>query len=185
MVTHEHLDHIRGLDGLKKCGIDIYLSRGTKETLSFNLGHRENIVRPKELFKIGSFQILPFDVQHDAKEPLGFLVQSILTQEKLLYATDTYYLKYKFSGLNYLLIECNYILEILESNLKSGATPLTVRDRLIESHFSLANLKEFFKANDLSKVKEIWLIHMSQSNCDENRAKREIQELTGKPVYIA
>jgi len=37
----------------------------------------------------------------------------------------------------------------------------------------------------LSQVKGIWLLHMSETNCDPVRAKREIQELTGKPVYLA
>ena len=59
------------------------------------------------------------------------------------------------------------------------------RDRLIESHFSLENVKEFLKANDLSRVRGIWLMHMSLVNCDFKRAKREIQELTGIPTYIA
>jgi len=63
--------------------------------------------------------------------------------------------------------------------------PRSLRDRLVESHFSLDNLKEFFKANDLGQVKGIWLIHMSETNCDPARAKREIQEMTGLPVYIA
>lgn len=41
------------------------------------------------------------------------------------------------------------------------------------------------KANDLSKVREIWLLHLSDGNSDAERFKREVMELTGKPVYIA
>jgi hypothetical protein len=41
------------------------------------------------------------------------------------------------------------------------------------------------QANDLSKVQEIWLLHLSDGNSDADRFKREIQELTGKPVYVA
>ena len=45
--------------------------------------------------------------------------------------------------------------------------------------------KELLKANDLSKVQQIWLLHLSDGNSDEKRFKREIQELTGKPTFIA
>jgi hypothetical protein len=55
----------------------------------------------------------------------------------------------------------------------------------IKSHFSLENVKRFLQANDLSRVQEIWLLHLSDGNSDETRFKREIQELTGKPVIIA
>jgi len=33
-------------------------------------------------------------------------------------------------------------------------------------------------------VREIWLIHLSDNNSDNARFKREIQELTGKMVFI-
>lgn len=46
-------------------------------------------------------------------------------------------------------------------------------------------MKDFLKANDLRHVQEIWLLHLSDGNSDADRFKREIQELTGKPVYIA
>ena len=50
---------------------------------------------------------------------------------------------------------------------------------------ALENVKDILKANDLSKVNEIYLIHLSDGNSNAEQFKREIQELTGKPVYIA
>jgi hypothetical protein len=41
------------------------------------------------------------------------------------------------------------------------------------------------KANDLSKVQEIWLLHLSEQNSCEKRFKEEVQKITGKPTYIA
>ena len=184
LLTHEHFDHSKAARDIIKSGIDVYMSEGTRDALNINKSHRLNIVEPKKQFKLGSLEIMPFDTQHDAKEPLGYLIGSNATREVLLYATDTYYLKYKFPGLTHILIECNYIKDILDSNLQEGKVSLTLRDRLVESHFSLDNLKNFFRANDLSKVREIWLIHMSDGNCDEQRAKKEVQEVTGKLVYV-
>src|SRR5699024_9625093 len=104
---------------------------------------------------------------------------------KLLFATDTYYVRYRFTGLTHMIVGCNYSMDILEENIASGRVHKAMKRRLSKSHFSLENVKEFLKANDLSKVQEIHLMHLSNDNSDEARFKREIQELTGKPVYIA
>jgi hypothetical protein len=41
------------------------------------------------------------------------------------------------------------------------------------------------KANDLSKTREIHLLHLSESHSDEARFVREVQEATGVPTYAA
>lgn len=188
LVTHEHLDHCKAAIDITRAGIDTYMSAGTawalaeKTTRSF-AGHRVKIVRAKEQFKIGTWTILPFETQHDAAEPLGFLLAN--GREKILFATDTYYVKYRFQGLTHLMIECNYVLDILEANIANGSVPVAMKRRILRSHMSLESLKGFLTANDLSQVQEIWLLHLSDNNGDARRFKREIQELTGKPVYIA
>ena len=159
------------------------MSRGTAEALGLS-GHRLHIIKAKQQFRIGTWTVLPFDTQHDAQEPLGFLLAN-QDGEKLLYVTDTCYVKYRFHGLTHVAIECNYSLDILKRNVEAGTVPKELKSRILKSHFSLENVKEFLKANDLSKVQEIWLLHMSNGNSDAERFKREVQELTGKPTYIA
>jgi len=183
LISHEHNDHSMEFFKLAKYGIDIYMSEGTREALGIPIFHRIKVVKPKEQFKIGTWTILPFDVQHDAAEPLGFLLAN-RTGEKLLYATDTYYIRYRFNRLSHIMVECNHSYDILDRNVESGVIPMAMKNRLIQSHFSLENVKEFLRANDLSQVEEIWLLHLSDENSDAERFKREIQELTGKPVYI-
>ena len=80
----------------------------------------------------------------------GFLIQYNPTKEKLLYATDTYYIKYKFNKLNYLLVECNYNKEIAKENSTNKVINKTRYIRLLESHFSLENLLKFLNSNDLT-----------------------------------
>lgn len=182
LITHEHLDHCKGAEGVAKAGIDIYLSQGTKEARGLS-GHRYKVIEARQSFKIGTWTILPFETEHDVSEPLGFLLMN-QKGEKLLFATDTYYIKYRFNGLTHLLVECNYAEDILKRNIESGRVHPSMEKRLLRSHFSLENVKEFLKANDLSKVQEIWLIHLSDSNSDEARFKREIEELTGRMVIV-
>lgn len=182
LITHEHGDHCKSIKDVLKAGIDIYTSHGTVEALGIT-HHRIKPIKAKEQFQLGTWTILPFDVQHDVSEPLGFL---LVNQEgdKLLFATDTYYIKYKFQGLTHIMVECNYSREILIQNIIDGRVPKVMKKRLERSHFSLENVKDFFLANDLSKVQEIWLLHLSDSNSDEELFKKEIMQVTGKLVFI-
>lgn len=183
LISHEHQDHCKAIREVVKAGVDCYLSQGTAEALDVT-GHRIKTVKAKKQFKVGSWTVLPFDTEHDVAEPLGFLLVN-RSGEKLLYATDTYYIRYQFPGLTHIMVECNYGRDLLDANLEAGLIPVALRDRLIQSHFSLENVKGFLQANDLSKVHEIWLLHLSDGNSDAERFKREIQELTGKMVFVA
>lgn len=182
LITHEHGDHCKSIKDVLKSGIDCYMSEGTAGAINVQ-HHRIKKVKAKHQFQIGTWTILPFDVQHDVSEPLGFLLAN-KDGEKLLFATDTYYIRYKFRGLTHLLVECNYSLEILNENIISGKVPPVMKKRLLRSHFSLENVKEFLKENDLSMVQEIWLLHLSDSNSNADLFKEEIQKLTGKVVHV-
>src|SRR5690625_4873914 len=183
LVSHEHKDHTKGLKDVLRAGIDVYASQGTIDQEGIK-HHRLKPIQAKKQFEIGTWKVLPFDVEHDVAEPLGFLLMN-RQGERLLFATDTFYVRYKFKGLTHIMIECNYSLEILDENIAIGRVPKILRRRLVKSHFSLENVKEFLKANDLSQVQEIHLIHLSDNNSDENLFKREIQAITGKPVYVS
>lgn len=159
-------------------GIDCYMSQGTVDALGV-FGHRVNIIKVKQQFEIGAWTILPFATEHDATEPLGFLIQYRPTGEKLLYLTDSYYCKYCFSGLNYIFIECNYTKETLDKNIEAGLIDEALKRRLLESHFSLEHVKDFLKANDLSQCRKIVLLHLSDYNSDAARMTAEIEKLIG------
>jgi phosphoribosyl 1,2-cyclic phosphodiesterase len=182
LITHEHGDHCKSIKDVLKAGVDCYMSAGTAEAIGVK-HHRIKSVEAKKQFTIGTWTVLPFDVQHDVSEPLGFLLMN-KQGEKLLFATDTYYIKYKFKGLTHIMVECNYSLKILNENIATGRVPKVMRKRLLRSHFSLENVKDFLRANDLKKVQEIWLLHLSDSNSDAQLFKQEIMELTGKMVFV-
>jgi phosphoribosyl 1,2-cyclic phosphodiesterase len=179
LITHEHGDHAKAVDDLLKNGIDVCASAGTITALGLS-GHRLHAVKGKNLFLGDKWKILPFDTVHDSAEPLGYLISG--NNEKLLYATDTAYIPYRFEGLNIVMVECNYAFDILQAN--EDLHP-AVKKRVIGNHFGIDQVKKFLAANDLTAIREIHLIHLSDGNSDAERFKREIQELTGKPVYIA
>ena len=95
-ITHCHGDHSKAARDLLRLGVDVYTGRGTVEACGLR-GHRVHITTPLEQITVGSWDVLPFDVQHDAPDSQGFLFTSRATGEKLLYFTDTYFIKYRFS----------------------------------------------------------------------------------------
>lgn len=184
LVSHEHKDHCKAVSEMVfKAGVDCYMSQGTIDALGIE-SHRIKPVQARKQFKVGTWTVLPFDTQHDAANPLCFLLANT-AGDKLLYLTDSFYCRYRFNGLTHLMIEANYSPDILRENVASGLISVELKNRILKSHFSLANVKEFLRANDLSRVEEIWLIHLSDDNSDAARFKREIQELTGKVVTVA
>ncbi len=183
LITHEHGDHSAAVKDLIRAGVTVYTSKGTADALGIS-GHRVQHVTAKQPFTIGTWTIMPFETEHDAAEPLGFLLASS-AGGKLLFATDTYFIRYRFSGLTHVMVECNYSLEILRRNVVDGRVPVLLKNRVMKSHFSLENVKDFLRANDLSQVREIHLLHLSDSNSDEEAFKQEIMALTGKPIYVA
>ncbi|MEG1491920.1 MAG: MBL fold metallo-hydrolase, partial [Oscillospiraceae bacterium] len=182
LITHEHKDHCKAAQDVLTQGVDVYTAEGTARSCGI-VGYRAHVIRPHEQFCIGQWTIMPFKTQHDAAEPLGFLICD--GDEKLLFATDTFYLKYTFSGLTKIAIECNYALDTLDENIAAGYVGASRRSRLLASHMSLEQCKRTLAANDLSKVRQIYLLHLSSNNADAARFKCEIQRQTGKEVYIA
>lgn len=182
--THSHLDHMHSAKEIMKIGIDLFVTKETADALGLS-GHRLNIIEPLKQFEIGDFIILGFPTEHDCPGSVGYLIQYRPTGEKLLFLTDSYYSKYKFSGLSYIMIECNYIKETLDANIAAGLIDERMKPRLLQSHFSLEHVKEFLQANDLSQCREIILLHLSDSNSDAARMIKEIKELTGITPKIA
>lgn len=184
LITHSHMDHVKSAKDLLKFGIDIYISKGEAERAGLEPHHRLHKVKVLENFNVGTFRVTPFDVEHDTPEPLGFLIQSKKTGEKLLYFTDTYYLKYKFTGLNYIMAECNYSYEAVQESVRKGYIPEAMVKRLLTSHMSIDSLIELLKANDLSKIKQIYLLHLSENNSRADEFKKRVQRVTGAEVFV-
>ena len=146
-------------------------------------GHSDH-VKALEQFEVGTFTILPFDVEHDVPEPLGFLVYSKETKERLLYLTDTYYIRYIFKGLTHILIEANYDPDILLRNAGINYKDSGRAKRVITSHMSIDTTIQTLESFDLSLVRQIYLLHLSNDNSNAEVFKERVQAITGKEVYI-
>lgn len=187
LITHEHGDHCCGVKDLTHAGMNVYATAGTCEMLLDKWKANPHRVHPRHTelpFSLGAFRIIAFKTVHDVKEPCGFLIHHPECGV-VLFLTDTVFSPFTFKGLNQVIVEANYCEEILEEKRQSGATIEMLRDRVIESHMSLQNCKDLLRANDLSEVQNIVLIHLSDSHSHTGRFKAEVEQVTGRAVHIA
>lgn len=147
--------------------------------IGFLDSHRAKVLEPKKVAQIGEFDVLGFDVEHDAQEPMGFLIQNRITKAKLVFVTDSYYCRYNFKGVTVYLIEANYQEEILQANIDAGKLPSSMASRTRRSHFEIKRVADFLKASDLVRTKKILLMHLSSGNSNAKQFVEYIEKETG------
>ena len=175
LISHAHADHSRAVAEVMRAAVDVYASRSCLEAIGIN-SHRAVPLVPREPATIGSWRVLPFEAVHDV-ECLGFLIAS--GKERLLYLTDSAYSPKRFRGLTHVMVGTNYSAELLRF------APPEHKARVIQTHMSVERVIEMLEANDLSAVRAIWLLHLSDEHSDEEGFRKAVAEGTGKPVYVA
>lgn len=181
VVSHEHLDHAKFVKNFIDSGIRVYMSTGTARSLGIEL---ETVCGNTCHFKLGGFHIMSFYVNHDAEEPLGFLINHKETGT-ILFATDTSSLNYQFKNLSNILIECNYRIDLLKKNVNEGYVSGSLMSRTIQNHMDFGTCLDFLKSTDLSVVNNIVLLHLSDKNSNAGEFVEDIIKATGKNVFVA
>lgn len=183
LVSHEHKDHCKAIPDIALSGIPCYMLIETAQALKFS-GHRLNVIEPLRQFEIDKFKVMPVPINHEdiktgERVPgVGFLISDGV--DKLFFYIDSFYCKYKPVGMTIIALGVNYSKKTMAPDLNSAR-----KKRLYRSHMSLETALKFFRANDLSRVREIHLLHLSRENSNPDYFKSEVQKATGKPVYIA
>ncbi len=186
IVSHEHMDHARGVGELIRRGVPVWMTAGTKKAALGSAGANVFQLDVKGIVIIGSYSVVPIEVHHDAAEPVGFSIYSTETEEALMFFTDcTEPPLLDMRRCDYIMAECNYSEDMIGSRVDSGALDRTLYSRVIDSHLSLETLEWSLQLYGTDRLKELWLIHMSAGNIDPLAAKTTMQGVVGCPVYIA
>lgn len=178
LISHEHKDHAGCYDQLHKNGTPVFTSAGTAEALERDW---MEILEDREPVKIGSIQVLPFPTFHDAAEPMGFLIRSDLDDDKIVFATDTVNLGYQFPGVTVAAVECNYDEDILN---RAERMPEKVRYRVQNAHMSISRACLWLEKLDKSRLKEVFLLHLSDACSSEWRFLKQAQAAVGPGVKV-
>lgn len=161
-------EHSAFISRFLRLGMKVYANEETwlKTQISRPVRNAVTIEAGKQ-FNVGTFIVKPFNVAHVNSdgtpcENLGFLIYSTSTKEKMLWITDASYIESRFPPMDYICIECNYVdIEDYANELEFVNT--FVEGRRLRSHLSLDRCVEFLKQQDLSRVKEIRLLHLTES----------------------
>lgn len=185
IVSHEHGDHSRYVNEYLDAVIPVAMTQGTMEALKV-AGKLKSPFMPvfcrhRETMHCGNFEITPFNVHHDAAEPVGFHIWHPETGA-VVFITDTDTLAERFEPPQRIMIECNYELDALQANTK---LPQETKDRIIDTHMSYHHCIEVLRGMDLSRCRQVVLIHLSNDNSHEQMFVDGVKAATGKPTVAA
>jgi phosphoribosyl 1,2-cyclic phosphodiesterase len=165
-ISHEHTDHINGVEVLsKKHQIPVYISLSTltagrltieKELLSH--------FSPRQTIDIGNLKIIPFTKKHDAIDPFSFVVKNedvcIGVMTDIGSVCDQ--VIEHFKTCHAVFLEANYDEEMLEN----GPYPSYLKRRISgeKGHLSNEQAVELFTKYRSVFLSHVFLSHLSKEN---------------------
>lgn len=181
LITHEHTDHTGGAGVMsRKFGVPLYATRGTWQAMACKIGRvaPSNVreLTPFEDFYIGRASIMPFDLPHDAAQPVGYCIAS--GGCRLAVATDIGALRGDWieavSQCDLVLLESNHDVDML----KAGRYPYALKRRILGGKGHLSNEDAGRAAVRLAKagVGHIVLGHLSGENNFPQLALRTVSD---------
>lgn len=170
-ITHEHSDHISGLNVLiKKYQIPVFATKKTihvlREMKKF-VGYDEQliqIVEPDRIYQLGDLEIHPFRISHDAVDPVAYRIQG--EKGKMAVATDMGhfddYIVENLKNVDVAVIEANHDIRMLEC----GNYPYHLKRRILgdKGHLSNENAGRLITRILHDKIRHLFLGHLSREN---------------------
>ena len=169
LVTHEHGDHADGVFTFAAShSIEVFLTHGClsvmQEAGRVLDGVRTTIVTSRGPVAIDAMEVQPFTVPHDAREPVQYIVSDGASKLGVLtdIGTSTVHVEQKLSGLDALVLECNYDRDMLWA----GGYPRWLKERIAGpfGHLDNQHSARLLAALDRSKLKHVIGAHLSQQN---------------------
>lgn len=166
LISHEHTDHVSGLQQwVKKTGVPVYMTEPTEGALNWN-GVKPNVKRFRagQRVLIGDLEVDTFAVPHDAVDPTAFCFRSGGAKVGLVmdlgYIPDS--VKHHIGSCHGLLLESNHDLEML----RISPYPFFVRQRIGSRNGHLSNqaVSEFLRTSFDGHAKWLILTHLSERN---------------------
>ncbi len=189
LVSHEHTDHIKGLERLSsRYKIPVHLTKKTLEYTRLKLSN-ELVQNFSHLvsYNVGSFTITPFKKYHDAIDPHSFLISchnvtvGVFTDiGRCCNSVESH-----FAKCNAVFLESNYD----EGMLHNGAYPYHLKKRISGGFGHLSNHQalELFNRHRSPFLTHVFLSHLSrENNCPDTALQTFLpHKLTAKVVVAS
>ena len=152
LLSHFHGDHILAINDVNRAFIPIYSSIEMQEKYRFCYVCPTGTFLPKT---IGNWSFKGFELCHDESN-MGFVIHNTESKQNICYICDTGYIKTAPQNIHVLVVECNYIESMIQTE------ELQDRYRRIHStHLSLERLLSYLSKIDKSVMHKIILVHLS------------------------
>jgi phosphoribosyl 1,2-cyclic phosphodiesterase len=176
LITHEHIDHIKGLKTLStKYRLKSWLTFDTYKKIRPKTGPIDTeFFEIGESFNLGGIKIIAYEIHHDAVDPVAFkIIKDDFSIGILLdCGRVTPYLLDGFSNLDILIIEANHSFD----KLLASDYPDYLKVRILsdKGHLSNWDTANFIK---MTYPKLVFLTHISENNNSSRRVIGEIQDI--------
>ena len=194
LVTHLHRDHSASAHILNERGVTCYASKSTLIDSKVNITPNQfnTLIEWQPIFVAPQVKVLPFLVEHDAPESMGFIIRDQMNGDNILFVNDCRSVLSDLSAIpiDLAFVECNYIdqsLHIEYNNAKkANDVPLVKRyERIYKSHMGLYGTKKLLKSLNLKRCRGIFLMHLSDRNAREYEMRKQIGELFPQiPIFV-
>lgn len=182
LLTHEHIDHVRGIRQVAKLtDTPIYATEGTwsyiADSLSESSAERFRQVTAGDVIEVGDIVVTPFAVSHDAEEPVAYRFdcagQALAVVTDLGYMSDT--IKSTLKGCQCFVLEANHDVDML----RAGPYPWSVKRRILSDKGHLSNQDAAVALSDLlgTESVEVYLAHLSESNNQPDLAEITVESV--------
>jgi phosphoribosyl 1,2-cyclic phosphodiesterase len=179
LLTHEHEDHVKGVDRFaRKHRLPVYLTAGTMlgTVLGEEVTPRTVRIESGRPFEVGPFAVEAFSIPHDAREPVGFVLQDGAGR-RLGLAGDigcrTQLAWGRLADLDCLLLETNH-----DSRCRAAALIPGRSQRVAGRHGHLSNREAADGLLELlaARLRFVVLYHLSRTNNLPALAAAEVAE---------
>ncbi len=164
VVTHEHSDHVRGLEVLlKRHPLPVWASAGTWSALDVRSDGGGELRSGREL-RIGALRLHPVATSHDAREPVALVVDD--GRHRVALCTDTgivtSLLEQRLAGVDVLLVEANHDPDLL----RHGPYPWPLKQRIASrvGHLSNHQTAEALSRIGSASLRAVVGLHLSAEN---------------------
>lgn len=165
VITHEHGDHINGVGALaRKFKLPVWATSGTLAADRLGSVADVRVINSHLAFTLGDFQVQPFPVPHDAREPCQFVFHA--DDRRLGVLTDvgsiTVHIVEQLSGCDTLILECNHDKVLLDT----GQYPPSLKRRVggIQGHLSNAQAEDLLRRLETGNLKQLVAAHLSEKH---------------------
>lgn len=166
IISHEHTDHIRGLERLAtRYNLPVYITQNTLIESKINLPNTNirNFTNGSPFF-VEDLQIHPFSKPHDATDPYSFMIshQGVNVGVFTDIGISSPSLEYYFSRCHAVFLESNYD----EDMLANGPYPIHLQRRISGEHGHLSNKQalQILQKHASPVLTHVFLSHLSEKN---------------------